>query len=67
MRLGSYNWGAGGAPVAQPAASEAAMASAAPRALVTSKRFDGLYHEIFNEADAARVFKALADWLAVAD
>ena len=44
-----------------------AFASASPRALVTSKRFDGLYHEIFNEADAAPVFKALADWLAVAD
>lgn len=44
-----------------------AFASVAPRALVTSKRFEGLYHEIFNEADAAPVFKALADWLAVAD
>lgn len=43
-----------------------AFASVAPRARVTSKRFDGLYHEIFNEADAAPVFKALADWLAVA-
>lgn len=43
-----------------------AFASVAPRARVTSKRFDGLYHEIFNEADAAPVFKALAEWLAVA-
>lgn len=43
-----------------------AFASTSPRALVTSKRFDGFYHEIFNEADAAPVFKVLADWLAVA-
>jgi len=43
-----------------------AFASVAPRAVVTSKRFDGLYHEIFNETDATPVFTALADWLAVA-
>ena len=43
-----------------------AFASVALRALVTSKRFDGFYHEIFNEVDATSVFKALADWLAVA-
>jgi alpha-beta hydrolase superfamily lysophospholipase len=43
-----------------------AFASVAPQALVTSKRFDGFYHEIFNEVDATSVFKALADWLAVA-
>ena len=41
-----------------------AFASVAPRALVTSKRFNGFYHEIFNEVDATSVFKALADWLA---
>ena len=40
-----------------------AFASAAPRASVNSKRFENLYHEIFNEADASPVFKALADWL----
>jgi len=44
-----------------------AFASAAPRALVTSKCFDGFYHEIFNESDTAPVFKVLADWLAFAD
>ncbi len=43
-----------------------AFASIAPRSLVTSKRFEGLYHEIFNEADSAPVFKVLAEWLAVA-
>ncbi len=44
-----------------------AFASAAPRALVTSKRFENFYHEIFNETDASPVFKVLADWLAAAD
>jgi len=41
----------------------AAFASIAPRDIVKSQRFDGLYHEIFNEADASPVFKALADWI----
>lgn len=30
---------------------------------VTTKCFDGLYHEIFNEADAAPVFDTLKAWL----
>ena len=30
---------------------------------VTARRFDGLYHEIFNEADKAPVFHALKAWL----
>lgn len=44
-----------------------AFATAAPRKIVTSQRFENLYHEIFNETDASPVFKALADWLAAAD
>lgn len=35
----------------------------APSARVQSRRFDLLYHEIFNEPDAQEVFKALGDWL----
>ena len=30
---------------------------------VTAKRFDGYYHELFNETDAARVFEVLKSWL----
>ena len=30
---------------------------------VTTRRFDGLYHELFNEADAAPVFETLGTWL----
>ena len=30
---------------------------------VTARRFDGLYHELFNEADAAPVFDTLGTWL----
>ena len=30
---------------------------------VTAKRFDGYYHELFNEADAAPVFALLKSWL----
>ena len=30
---------------------------------VTSKRFDGYYHELFNEVDAAPVFALLKSWL----
>lgn len=44
-----------------------AFATVAPRKMVTSQRFENLYHEIFNESDASPVFKALADWLAAAD
>lgn len=49
-----------------PAGSDAWSAKA-PRSLATSRRFDSLYHEIFNEPDAAPVFKALGDWLDGAD
>lgn len=39
------------------------FAAAAPAALVTAHCFEGLYHEIFNELDAAPVFAALRQWL----
>ena len=37
----------------------------APSTMVQSLCFDALYHEIFNEADAAPVFAALQQWLQV--
>ncbi len=40
------------------------FAAAAPAALVTTKCFDSLYHEIFNELDATEVFATLRQWLA---
>ena len=39
------------------------FAAAAPKALVTTHCFEGLYHEIFNELDAAPVFATLRQWL----
>ena len=39
------------------------FAAAAPKDAVTSVCFDTLYHEIFNEQDAAPVFDALRQWL----
>ena len=39
------------------------FASAAPSRWVQARRFDGLYHEIFNEADNAPVTDALRTWL----
>jgi len=39
------------------------FAAAAPKDAVTSVCFDTLYHEIFNEQDAAPVFDALRKWL----
>ena len=41
----------------------AAFAAAAPRSVVTAQCFEGLYHEILNERDAAPVFAALDAWL----
>lgn len=41
----------------------AAFAKAAPRAVVSSQRFEGLYHEIFNEDDPSEVFATLRRWL----
>jgi len=39
------------------------FAAAAPKDVVTSQCFEGLYHEIFNELDAKPVFAALQQWL----
>lgn len=39
------------------------FAAAAPKDVVTSVCFDQLYHEIFNELDAAPVFAELKRWL----
>ncbi|MFT7401883.1 MAG: alpha-beta hydrolase superfamily lysophospholipase [Hydrogenophaga sp.] len=43
----------------------AAFAKAAPRAVVSSQRFEGLHHEIFNEEDPSEVFATLRRWLDV--
>ena len=45
-------------------AGSAAFAAAAPKALVQTREFIALYHEIFNEPEQAEVFAALRDWLA---
>jgi alpha-beta hydrolase superfamily lysophospholipase len=42
-----------------------AFAKAAPRAVVSSQRFEGMYHEIFNEDDPSDVFATLRRWLDV--
>lgn len=44
-------------------AGSAAFAAAAPARVVHARRFDGLYHEIFNERDNAAVFDTLRQWL----
>jgi len=41
-----------------------AFAQQAPADVVSSQCFEDLYHEIFNELDAAPVFAALQQWLA---
>lgn len=43
----------------------AAFAQAAPGAVLSSRCFEGLYHEIFNEQDASAVFATLERWLQV--
>jgi len=45
-------------------AGSAAFAAAAPKALVTSRVFGPLFHEIFNEPEQDEVFAALGAWLA---
>ncbi|MEO7009409.1 MAG: lysophospholipase [Caldimonas sp.] len=44
-------------------AGSAAFAAAAPKAVVTSRAFPALYHEIFNEPEQAEVFAVLQGWL----
>lgn len=41
----------------------AAFAAAAPAAVVTSREFQPLYHEIFNEPEQSEVFTVLDAWL----
>jgi alpha-beta hydrolase superfamily lysophospholipase len=53
---------AGADRLVNPAGSRA-FAQAAPASVVTSRCFDDLYHEIFNEADAEPVFAQLQEWL----
>ena len=55
---------AGDDRLVQPAGS-AAFAAAAPGAVVQSRCFEGLYHELFNETSdlAAPVFQRLHEWL----
>jgi alpha-beta hydrolase superfamily lysophospholipase len=53
---------AGADQIVDPSGS-AAFASAAPADLVTSHRFDSLYHEIFNETGRAWPINTLLKWL----
>jgi alpha-beta hydrolase superfamily lysophospholipase len=53
---------AGEDKLVRPEGSDA-FAQAAPNSVLTSQRFDSLYHEIFNEDDASAVFATLRLWL----
>jgi alpha-beta hydrolase superfamily lysophospholipase len=53
---------AGDDRIVDPAGSRA-FAAAAPAAVVTTTAFDGMYHELFNEADPEPVYLALKQWL----
>ena len=53
---------AGADRLVNPAGSRA-FAAAAPRTVVSAHCFETLYHEIFNELDAAPVFAELKKWL----
>ncbi|HEY8050966.1 MAG TPA: lysophospholipase [Ramlibacter sp.] len=53
---------AGGDRLLNPAGSRA-FAEAAPQQVVTSRCFDGAYHEIFNEPDNDAVFATMHRWL----
>jgi alpha-beta hydrolase superfamily lysophospholipase len=53
---------AGNDKLVNPAGSRA-FAAAAPKQVVSSRCFDGLYHEIFNELDPEPVFAELKTWL----
>lgn len=44
-------------------AGSVAFAEAAPPQVVSARRFEALYHEIFNESDNAVVFETLQRWL----
>lgn len=53
---------AGADRLVNPAGSRA-FAAAAPKTVLSAHCFEALYHEIFNELDAAPVFAALKQWL----
>ncbi|NMM13836.1 MAG: alpha/beta hydrolase [Rhodoferax sp.] len=53
---------AGADQLVNPAGSRA-FAAAAPKAVVSSRCFEALYHELFNELQAAPVFAELKQWL----
>ncbi|HEY8355881.1 MAG TPA: alpha/beta hydrolase, partial [Ramlibacter sp.] len=53
---------AGADRLVNPSGSRA-FAQAAPAAVVASRAFDVLYHEIFNEAAAEPVYDCLTQWL----
>ena len=53
---------AGSDRLVNPAGSRA-FAARAPQSAVRAQCFESLYHEIFNELDAAPVFAALQNWL----
>ena len=50
-------------PQGSHAFAENAVMPGVKPGIVTTRRFDGLYHELFNEADAAPVFETLGSWL----
>jgi len=53
---------AGADRVVDPRGSQA-FAAAAPAGVVTTRRFDGMFHEIFNELESEPVFETLRRWL----
>lgn len=53
---------AGADEICDPAAA-AEFAGACSNGLVTFRRYDGLYHEIFNEVERGRVIEDLSQWL----
>ena len=53
---------AGADRLVNPAGSRA-FAQAAPKKMLTSRCFEELYHEIFNETDNAPVYAMLRDWI----
>jgi alpha-beta hydrolase superfamily lysophospholipase len=53
---------AGDDRMVDPHGSDLFVASAPPR-FVTARRFDALYHEIFNEREAQPVYECLRQWL----
>lgn len=53
---------AGADQLVNPAGSRA-FAAAAPKAVVSSRCFEALYHELFNELQPAPVFAELKQWL----